>query len=107
MNIVRAWKDAGYCQSLSAEEQAMLPTNPAGEIELVDAALEAIFGADDGGNREETTGVASSSATLQQNGGLNVGIPNVAAFVPVLAIPVGTQFNPAQCISSGSANPHG
>jgi mersacidin/lichenicidin family type 2 lantibiotic len=106
-NIVRAWKDASYRQSLSVGEQTALPANPAGEIELNDIELDAIFGADGSGtNREETTGVASSSATLQQNGGLNVGIPNIAAFVPVLAIPVGTQFNPAQCISSGSANPH-
>jgi len=44
-NIVRAWKDAAYRQSLSAQEQAMLPANPAGEIELTDAELEAVFGA--------------------------------------------------------------
>jgi mersacidin/lichenicidin family type 2 lantibiotic len=44
-NIVRAWKDAAYRQSLSAEEQAMLPANPAGEIELTDAELETLFGA--------------------------------------------------------------
>jgi len=107
-NIVRAWKDAGYRQSLSTEEQAVLPANPAGEIELNDAKLEAIFGAEGSGQgREETTGVSSSSATLSQNGGLNVGIPNIAAFVPVLAVPIGTQMNPPQCISSSSANPHG
>lgn len=44
-NIVRAWKDATYRQSLSAEEQAMLPANPAGELELTDAELENLFGA--------------------------------------------------------------
>lgn len=44
-NIVRAWKDATYRQSLSAEEQAMLPANPAGELELTDAELETLFGA--------------------------------------------------------------
>ncbi|HEY4036915.1 MAG TPA: mersacidin/lichenicidin family type 2 lantibiotic [Ktedonobacteraceae bacterium] len=43
--IVRAWKDETYRQSLSAEEQAMLLANPAGEIELTDAELEAISGA--------------------------------------------------------------
>jgi mersacidin/lichenicidin family type 2 lantibiotic len=109
-NIVRAWKDAAYRQTLSTEELSMLPANPAGEIELSDARLEAIFGADGGGayqGSEAVTGVSSSKATLDQNGGLNVGVPNVAAFVPVLAVPVGTQFNPAQCISSSSAAPKG
>ena len=43
-NIVRAWKDEAYRQSLSTEEQAMLPANPAGEIELTDIELEAISG---------------------------------------------------------------
>ncbi len=44
-NIVRAWKDAAYRESLSAQEQAMLPENPAGGLELTDAELEAISGA--------------------------------------------------------------
>jgi mersacidin/lichenicidin family type 2 lantibiotic len=43
--IVRAWKDETYRQSLSVEEQTMLPANPAGEIELTDAALEGVHGA--------------------------------------------------------------
>jgi len=44
-NIVRAWKDAAYRESLSAEEQGMLPENPAGGFELGDAELEAVYGA--------------------------------------------------------------
>ncbi|SRR6266849_7091469 len=44
-NIVRAWKDEAYRQGLSVEEQALLPTNPAGEIELTEAELDAISGA--------------------------------------------------------------
>src|SRR2546421_7298636 len=44
-NIVRAWKDEAYRQGLSAEEQALLPANPAGEIELTEAELDAISGA--------------------------------------------------------------
>ena len=43
-DIVRAWKDAEYRQSLSAEEQALLPEHPAGAIELTDEALEAANG---------------------------------------------------------------
>ncbi len=43
--IVRAWKDEEYRKSLSCEEAAMLQENPAGELELSDAELEAINGA--------------------------------------------------------------
>lgn len=44
-NIARAWKDEAYRQSLSTDEQAMLPANPVGEIELTEAELGAISGA--------------------------------------------------------------
>lgn len=38
-DIIRAWKDEEYRQSLSDAERAMLPINPAGMIELTDAEL--------------------------------------------------------------------
>ena len=41
IDIVRAWKDAEYRNSLSAEEQASLPANPA---EISDAQLERVAG---------------------------------------------------------------
>ena len=44
-DIIRAWKDEAYRASLSTEEQAMLPENPAGALELSDAELEAVHGA--------------------------------------------------------------
>jgi mersacidin/lichenicidin family type 2 lantibiotic len=37
--ILRAWKDVRYRQSLSEEEQALLPTHPAGTLELSASAL--------------------------------------------------------------------
>ena len=43
-NLVRAWKDEAYRQSLSPEEQAMLPANPAGEIELTEVELAVLSG---------------------------------------------------------------
>ena len=43
-DIVRAWKDETYRASLSSEEQAMLPENPAGALELSDAELETVHG---------------------------------------------------------------
>jgi mersacidin/lichenicidin family type 2 lantibiotic len=41
---IRAWKDPEYRASLSAEELALLPENPAGLIELTDAALGEVAG---------------------------------------------------------------
>ncbi len=45
IDIVRAWKDEEYRNSLSSEEQAILPTNPAGSLELSDAELGSVHGA--------------------------------------------------------------
>ncbi len=43
-DIIRAWKDAEYRQSLSETERAMLPEHPAGLIELSDADLGIVSG---------------------------------------------------------------
>jgi|HubBroStandDraft_1064217.scaffolds.fasta_scaffold67093_2 mersacidin/lichenicidin family type 2 lantibiotic len=42
--IIRAWKDPNYRNSLSDAERAALPPNPAGEIEIGDAALRGVVG---------------------------------------------------------------
>lgn len=39
IDIIRAWKDEDYRNSLSADELAGLPENPAGMIELTDGDL--------------------------------------------------------------------
>lgn len=44
--IIRAWKDEEYRLSLSESERATLPVNPAGIIELTDADLADVAGAD-------------------------------------------------------------
>lgn len=46
-DIVRAWKDEMYRQSLSDEQTSTLPAHPAGELELSNAELESVHG--DGG----------------------------------------------------------
>ncbi len=46
-DIVRAWKDAHYRQSLTTEQQAQLPENPVGELELSEAELEMVSGGSD------------------------------------------------------------
>jgi mersacidin/lichenicidin family type 2 lantibiotic len=45
LNIVRAWKDAGYRRSLSAAERALLPEHPAGVVGLTAQELESLAGA--------------------------------------------------------------
>ena len=45
VDIIRAWKDENYRSSLSEEQRALLPDNPAGAIELTDMDLEQIEGA--------------------------------------------------------------
>lgn len=43
-NIIRAWKDDDYRLSLSDEQRALLPENPAGALELTDDELSGIVG---------------------------------------------------------------
>lgn len=43
-DIIRAWKDEEYRESLSEAERAQLPEHPAGAAELTDADLEGVAG---------------------------------------------------------------
>jgi mersacidin/lichenicidin family type 2 lantibiotic len=43
-NIIRAWKDATFRNTLSSAELAALPANPAGVIEITDQDLGKIAG---------------------------------------------------------------
>lgn len=43
-NIIRAWKDANFRDGLSEAEQALLPENPAGLMNLSDEQLGAVAG---------------------------------------------------------------
>ncbi len=45
LDIVRAWKDEEYCESLSDTQRPSLPQNPAGVIELTDDQLAGAGGA--------------------------------------------------------------
>jgi mersacidin/lichenicidin family type 2 lantibiotic len=44
IDIIRAWKDDAYRQSLSEAERAALPANPAGAVELTEAEAAAVEG---------------------------------------------------------------
>jgi len=63
-DIVRAWKDENYRQSLSSEEQALLPANPAGSIELSDELLDMVAGGDEASTAANFTAGCCSGATI-------------------------------------------
>jgi mersacidin/lichenicidin family type 2 lantibiotic len=44
VDIVRAWKDEEYRLSLTEQERALLPENPAGLIELDNDEMRAVLG---------------------------------------------------------------
>jgi mersacidin/lichenicidin family type 2 lantibiotic len=44
IDIIRAWKDEEYRNSLSEEQRAQLPENPAGMVELADEEMEIMAG---------------------------------------------------------------
>jgi mersacidin/lichenicidin family type 2 lantibiotic len=46
-DTIRAWKDAKFRQGLSAEERALLPDNPVGFVELSEADLGLVAGANE------------------------------------------------------------
>src|SRR5438046_7262882 len=52
-NVLRSFPTRRSSDLLSTEEQAMLPASPAGEIELTDAQLAAVYGASDRSERKE------------------------------------------------------
>ncbi|MBV9232317.1 MAG: mersacidin/lichenicidin family type 2 lantibiotic [Chloroflexi bacterium] len=64
LNTVRAWKDEAYRASLSEEERDMLPASPVGELELSDAELESVLGADGGLLSLGITSVICASANV-------------------------------------------
>lgn len=71
-NIVRAWKDEFYRESLSDEERAQLPENPVGELELTDAELGSVF-AGRGGDEGHTYGPCADISFIR--GGCHTRFP--------------------------------
>jgi len=63
IDIVRAWKDRSYRESLSDEEQALLPENPVGQLELTEDELKEVSGA------QSQTGAGASFGICQQSQG--------------------------------------
>ncbi len=64
-DVVHAWKNAAYRESLSAETQTLLPASPAGEFELSEAHLETVNGA--GGGQTILNSLTTAAACLQSD----------------------------------------
>lgn len=83
-DIVRAWKDRQYRQSLDARHQALLPENPVGEFELSEAMMEQIHGAAQGASMvrcQFTGGYQSQCPTFgAPNGSCETSSGNSAIF---------------------------
>lgn len=63
IDIIRAWKDEKYRNSLNDEQRSQLPKNPAGAIELSDEDMESIAGGfqKGGGGGEMKTGTGTTA----------------------------------------------
>ena len=59
-NIIRAWKDKDFRNSLTEDELNSLPSNPAGMIDISDAELEMA----NGGNQAAITTPACATITI-------------------------------------------
>lgn len=64
VDIALAWKDEAYRLSLSSEELAMVPANPAGMVELSDVELDMVVGGADGGSTPEISLAVSSCCEI-------------------------------------------
>jgi mersacidin/lichenicidin family type 2 lantibiotic len=84
-DIIRAWKDEEYRNSLSEEQRAQLPENPAGMVELPDADMERIAG----GVESRTLRIrCSESASKQLLQGVRVLLAGVDHHQDLRKVPV-------------------
>jgi mersacidin/lichenicidin family type 2 lantibiotic len=61
-DIIRAWKDPAYRETLTSEQRAQLPAHPAGLVELSDSEL----GEASGGLSWWTTIISTVTESLKQ-----------------------------------------
>jgi mersacidin/lichenicidin family type 2 lantibiotic len=66
IDIIRAWKDDDYLNSLSEEQRSQLPENPAGIVELSDEDMEGVNGG--WGSYYRCGGGGSNGCNNSQNG---------------------------------------
>lgn len=61
VDIARAWKDEAYRLSLGSDELALVPSNPAGMVELSDVELDMVIGGADGGFSPDGISIGATS----------------------------------------------
>jgi mersacidin/lichenicidin family type 2 lantibiotic len=61
VDIARAWKDPEYRKTLTAEQLASLPPNPAGSVSLNDEDLDSVAG----GLTADATSTSQNLCTMQ------------------------------------------
>lgn len=64
VDIIRAWKDEDYRNSLSEEQRSHLPENPVGLVELPDADMERIAGGVEIKNTDNPVGIGPCIITV-------------------------------------------
>jgi mersacidin/lichenicidin family type 2 lantibiotic len=77
IDVVRAWKDARYRQSLTPAERAELPQHPAGLVELSDEDLKSASGL--GGPTAMTTAITCTEYTWRSWKACGCGEPVTTA----------------------------
>jgi mersacidin/lichenicidin family type 2 lantibiotic len=78
-DVIRAWKDETYRQSLSNEELNMLPAHPAGELSETDLELVSGCGGEEGGFGDFGPGIAGSSSSSAFSAHKRVRIVSLSA----------------------------
>ena len=73
-NVIRAWKNEEYRNSLTAAERAQLPENPAGLIELTCEELVSIDGSAGSGN---SSTVCEIMGNFTRDGGTICGTKDI------------------------------
>ncbi len=66
-DIVRAWKDEDYLNSLSEEQRSQLPENPAGMVEISDKEMEIVAGGGKYGSKYFTKYATKASGCGAKN----------------------------------------
>jgi len=90
LDVIRAWKDKTYRNSLSADELAQLPEHPAGMIELTDDEL-----ANVGGESAPVT-TTTATPTLSIISIISV-VSSAVTLVSYLSYRAGTNGSAASC----------
>ncbi len=92
-DIVRAWKDEAYYQSLSTEQLSTLPANPAGELTDMDLATISGCGGFEGAGVPAVPAIPAIPALVTGTGGGNVRNESIALICEINVFSVSAVSN--------------